>query len=388
MVLRQNTGMRAVCGMSGGGLLAVVVFCLSWPVFAESGAGAAALYQRHCAVCHGERGDGQSRAQFGLNPPPRNFTTAEAWYELSRERMITSVKYGRPGTAMVAWGKRLSDAEIEGVVDYIRSEFMRKPEDGRIALGKQVYKRHCSACHADRGDGSSWAKNSLNPPPRDFTSAASREELSRERMIVSVGHGRPGTAMMPFAGRLSEEEIAAVVDYIRSEFMGGGGVVQSTATSGEAAGGQAPLALPAAPRSFVPEQADMSAPFPHGLVGDAERGRRFFQANCFTCHGRKGDGRGPRADFIKPPPRNFLSDEARRYLNRPALYQAIARGKPGTVMPAWQTVLDEQQIADVAEYVFTAFIQGSETQDGESAGAAGDEAPARAGEKKQAPPKP
>ncbi len=326
---------------------------------------AAALYQRHCAVCHGERGDGRSRAQFGLNPPPRDFTTAESWYELSRERMITSVKYGRPGTAMVGWGKRLSDAEIAGVVDYIRSHFMREPEDKAVTLGKRIYKRHCSACHADRGDGSSWARNSLNPPPRDFTSPDSREMLSRERMIVSVSHGRPGTAMMPFASRLTEDEIEAVVDYIRSEFMGqGSGSDQAAAAAAKAPAPAVPSLLEAPVRRFVPAQADMAAAFPHGLTGDAERGRRFYQENCFTCHGRRGDGKGPRADFIRPPPRNFLGAEARRYLNRPALFQAIARGKPGTVMPAWRTVLDDQQIADVAEYVFTAFIQpGQARQD-------------------------
>ncbi|MFQ5488169.1 MAG: c-type cytochrome [Gammaproteobacteria bacterium] len=338
------------------GWQAFLLLVLSPPLaIADGGKQAAALYRQHCAACHGDQGDGKSRAQFGLNPPPRNFTTADSWYELSRERMLTSVKYGRPGTAMVGWSKRLSDEDIAGVVDYIRGHFMREPEDTDVQLGKRLYKQHCSACHGDRGDGASWAKNSLNPPPRDFTAAPSRAELSRERMITSVTHGRPGSAMMPFASRLSAHEIEAVVGYIRSQFMGfGGGQTVQPATGGEAA----PLSLVEAPvRPYTPAPADMRAPFPHGLQGDAGRGRRFYEANCFTCHGRQGDGRGPRADFIRPPPRNFLAAQARRYLNRPALFQAIARGKTGTVMPAWATVLDNQQIADVAEYVFQAFIR-------------------------------
>ncbi len=317
---------------------------------------AAALYARHCAACHGDQGDGKSRAQFGLNPPPRDFTSAASWFELSRERMLTSVKYGRPGTAMVGWAKRLEDRDIAAVVDYIRSHFMRKPEDDDVQLGQRLYKQHCSACHGDRGDGASWAKNSLNPPPRDFTAAPARAELSRERMITSVTHGRPGTAMMPFASRLSQREIGAVVAYIRNRFMGLGGESEPEPESeSEDSSSVAMVTAPAKP--YTPEAADMSAPFPHGLQGDAQRGRRFFERNCFTCHGRKGDGRGPRADFIRPPPRNFLGARARRYLNRPALFQAIARGKTGTVMPAWSTVLDDQQIADVAEYVFRAFIR-------------------------------
>ncbi len=326
---------------------------------------AEAIYFRHCAVCHGEQGDGKSRAQFGLDPPPRDFTSAESWHELSRERMIVSVKYGRPGTAMVGWDTRLNDVEIEAVVDYIRDRFMRRPEDTELQLGRRLYKQHCSACHGDRGDGASWAKNSLDPPPRDFTSPVSREALSRERMIVSVTHGRPGTAMMPFASRLSEQEIEAVVYYIRAAFMGDDA---RTPTSAASAGVRAEEASVAATSSLdrLPPQADMSAPFPHGLRGDAERGRRLFDSNCQACHGLRGDGRGPRADFIRPPPRNFLGKRARRELNRPALFRAISRGRPGTVMPAWSTVLNDQQIADVAEYVFQAFILGS--QDGRESG--------------------
>ena len=355
---------------------------------AVDAAHAQALYLRHCAVCHGERGDGQSRAQFGLDPPPRDFTSAESWYELSRERMIVSVKYGRPGTAMVGWGTRLSDEEIEAVVDYIRDRFMRRPEDTELQLGRRLYKQHCSACHGDRGNGASWAKNSLNPPPRDFTSPASREELSRERMIVSVTHGRPGTAMMPFSSRLSEREIEAVVHYIRTAFMGADtpapAAGMDAGMNGRATDGgakeEAPIAETAS-LSRSPPQADMSAPFPHGLQGDAERGRRFFESNCYVCHGKRGDGRGPRADFIRPPPRNFLGERARRELNRPALFRAISRGRPGTVMPAWSTVLNDQQIADVAEYVFQAFILGGR-QDGRGSGAPDDAAT----EKKKVPP--
>jgi mono/diheme cytochrome c family protein len=311
------------------------------------------LYRHNCAACHGENGDGKSRAQFGLNPPPRDFTTAESWQELSRERMILAVTYGRPGTAMVGWHGRLSDSEIAGVVDYVRASFMHPPAGPQRTSGQQLYKRHCAACHGDHGNGATWAHNSLNPPPRDFTAPAAREDLSRERMLLSVTYGRPGTAMMPFKGRMTEQEIGTVVDYVRATFIQGG-----------AAPVAAPPAVPAAPvvPAAAPAQpqplpaADMSLPLPQGLSGDAGKGRQFFLKNCYVCHGEQGDGQGPRASFIKPPPRNFLAPESRRTLNRPALFKAISIGKRGTVMPAWSTVLSEQEIADVAEFVFTAFV--------------------------------
>jgi len=322
----------------------VIAACL--PLFAAAipATESQRLYQHNCAACHGEQGDGKSRAQFGLNPPPRDFTTAESWQELSRERMILSVTYGRPGTAMVGWGNRLGADEIAAIVDYIRTSFMHPPAQPQQASGQQLYKRHCSACHGDRGNGASWAHNSLNPPPRDFTAADAGRELTRERMLLSVTHGRPGTAMMPFSRELSAAEIESVVDYVRATFMAG------------AAGAATPA--PGAMREQEPARpaADMRAALPRGLRGDADKGRRFYLANCYVCHGEHGDGQGPRASFIKPPPRNFLAPESRFALNRPALFAAISAGKRGTVMPAWSSVLSEQEIADVAEFVFTAFI--------------------------------
>jgi len=305
------------------------------------------LYTEHCAVCHGEKGDGKSRARFGLNPAPRDFTSAASWDELTTERMRTSVIYGRPGTAMVAWGQRLDDVQVDALVTYIRNEFMRQPSVGGQHSGKRTYKKHCRACHGDKGNGAQWTKNSLNPAPRDFTAPAAKIELSRERMIASVTHGRSGTAMMSFGARLSATQVEDVVSYVRENFMG-----LKNESDTKAADTKAESMVNA--KNSI--KADMSLAFPHGLLGDVVKGRRFYLKNCFTCHGRSGDGNGPRSSFIKPAPRNFLSSVSRESLNRPALYRAISKGKAGTVMPAWSSVLDEQQIADVAEFVFTTFI--------------------------------
>ncbi|MBI2509228.1 MAG: c-type cytochrome [Betaproteobacteria bacterium] len=208
-----------------------------------------------------------------------------------------------------------------------------------------IYRNYCSVCHGDRGDGRSRARTSLVPPPRDFTDSRIRGELTREAMIVITREGKPGTAMVGWKTQLRDAEIEAVVDYIRSSFMRA-----------------APAGIPGAPATAVRQpqpavRADMSLPLPKGLAGNAERGGRFYQANCATCHGAQGDGQGPRAYFIKPRPRNFLDTQARATFNRPALFAAIAMGKPGTEMPAWGKVLDDQQMADVVEYVFRQFVQ-------------------------------
>jgi len=115
------------------------------------------------------------------------------------------------------------------------------------------------------------------------------------------------------------------------------------------------VASPAA-RPLPSARVDMSLPYIGGLKGTAARGKAFYDDNCATCHGIKGDGQGPRAYFIRPVPRDFLGEEARMTLNRPALQAAISAGRVGTEMPAWSKVVDEQQIADVAEYVLQSFI--------------------------------
>jgi mono/diheme cytochrome c family protein len=288
---------------------------------------------------------------------------------------------------MMAHKNRLTAQEIASIVDYIRTKFMRNPTQlaGSVKnlKGEKTYTRHCSVCHGDKGNTAFWARNGLNPPPRNFTDPTVRRELSRERMIESVTHGRPGTGMMPFAKRLSAEEIRGVVSYIRDTFMqievsdsAQSTFIPSISMPEIQPGASLSEKVTESPQTMQPnphqgsrqgvseppnalataEPADMSLPFPVNLHGDVEEGRRFFMANCFTCHGVNGNGQGPRAYFNTPRPRDFRSEASRRMLNRVRLFTGIKNGRTGTVMPAWGKVLTDQQIADVAEFVLQTFI--------------------------------
>jgi mono/diheme cytochrome c family protein len=224
-----------------------------------------------------------------------------------------------------------------------------------------IYHNYCSVCHGDRGDGRSRARGSLVPPPKDFTAPGMKEQLPRDWMVRVVREGKPGTAMVGWKTQLDEREVEAVVDYIRATFMtpqapAQMGVPGVSGTSAHGGRGRDPAAGPVTPAPQT-MRADMTLAVPNGLKGDAARGRKFYDANCATCHGVKGDAQGPRAYFINPKPRNFLEPASRAQLNRPALYAAIYAGKRGTEMPAWRSVIDDQTMADVAEYVFTAFIR-------------------------------
>jgi mono/diheme cytochrome c family protein len=214
-----------------------------------------------------------------------------------------------------------------------------------------LYHNYCSVCHGDKGNGKSRAAGSLSTMPRDFTSEASRGELSRERIALAITHGRPGTAMVAWKSQLSETDISRLADYIYTTFVQGSSPALAGPISGtKAHGGRE------ADTASTSTRADMTVALPNGLKGDAKRGGAFYLANCATCHGTRGDGAGPRAYFINPKPRNFIEDGSRARLNRLALYVAVSEGRLGTEMPSWNKVATPQQMADVAEYVFQTFI--------------------------------
>jgi len=312
------------------------------------------IYQQYCSVCHGDKGDIATHARQGFYPPPRDFTDPAQTAHMNRELMLAAVRDGRPGTAMAAWRSRLSEGQIEAVIDYIREQFMTTASDQH---GQQIYARSCSVCHGDQGKGANWGQDSMTPPPRDFTTIESSHELTRERMLIAVTYGRPGTAMQAFGSQLNDNDIAAVVDYIRDTFMLQNAEIESANSESD----HEPAPQHSADTTLEVGFTNIDAPFPNGLSGDAQTGKAFYFANCATCHGKDGDGAGPRAYFIRPRPRNFLHPSSQLF-NRPNLFRATRDGVLGREMPAWGKVLSDQQIADISEYVLQRFILGREVQ--------------------------
>lgn len=294
---------------------------------------AEANYKRHCSVCHGDRGTGNSRASRDLAPPPRNFNEAA---NLTRGMMIYIVANGKAGTAMMGWKNRLSENEIAALVDYIRGRFMLVALDKHIALGRSVYGHFCQICHGDRGQG--VPSPEMSGIPRDLTTPQAQTGLTRERLLDVVSRGRHGPVASGFSDRLSAEQVNAVADYIRKVL-----IPDLSKNDADASGAQG-------------AKIDMNAPLPKKLVGHAEQGKQFYLDNCATCHGKDGDAKGPRAYFINPKVRSFVDEYSRTMLNRPRIFKSASQGRPGTEMPAWGKVLSDQELANVTEYVFQTFI--------------------------------
>ncbi len=102
---------------------------------------------------------------------------------------------------------------------YILATSSASADPTNSETGRDIFYKHCKACHGDKGDGKTFAANVLSPPPKNFTAEKSKKELTEERMIHSVTKGRKGTAMMPWETNLTKKEIRSVVHYIRKKLM-------------------------------------------------------------------------------------------------------------------------------------------------------------------------
>jgi len=88
----------------------------------------------------------------------------------------------------------------------------KKEQDALVERGKSVYTARCVRCHGVDGRGRTTMGEMTGAP--DLTDARWRAGRSRARMIESVTRGRG--EMPAFSKRLTKDEIAAVVAYVRT----------------------------------------------------------------------------------------------------------------------------------------------------------------------------
>jgi mono/diheme cytochrome c family protein len=99
--------------------------------------------------------------------------------------------------------------------------------DEMVVLGASVYATTCAACHGERGEGEpGWQSRrpdgTLPAPPHDSSGHTWHHTDAVLMEIITVGgqaaYGGPGitSAMPAFRNRLTDDEIAAVLGYIKS----------------------------------------------------------------------------------------------------------------------------------------------------------------------------
>ncbi|MBI2193407.1 MAG: c-type cytochrome [Planctomycetes bacterium] len=256
------------------------------------------LYDLNCSTCHGPDGLNPVRGVPTLNHPRVLAIADEDYY-------LDIITHGRKGTPMPAWKAALTPTQIQSLVKYIRSWFPAgldrtrvARERGSVPRGRALFRGNCAPCHGPRGQGG--IGNSLSSP--SFLALAS-DDFLRDTIAL----GRKHTAM-PAGLNLASEDISDILAFIRSW---------------------------SPPKHSYEEVARR---IPHA---SAKMGRKIYSARCASCHGKEGEGgigsRLHSGSFLALADNQFL-------------YRAIAEGRPGTAMPAWQ-FLDNADVADLIAHL-------------------------------------
>jgi cytochrome c oxidase cbb3-type subunit 3 len=179
-----------------------------------------ALYRRHCSSCHGIDGHGGVGVPLAL---PSFLSNVDDEY------LYRTIRLGRPGRVMPAF-TQLTDSETRAIVAHLRSWPGQKPPAARsrvrvrgdIARGRNLYARHCAACHGASGEGGHGTGVTLSRPRNapilapalnnpGFLAAASDGMIKTTLM-----HGREGTPMRSFLKQgLREGDINDIVAFAR-----------------------------------------------------------------------------------------------------------------------------------------------------------------------------
>jgi mono/diheme cytochrome c family protein len=80
--------------------------------------------------------------------------------------------------------------------------------------------------------------------------------------------------------------------------------------------------------------------------GNRRAGKKLYEKlsdpSCTVCHGKKGDGKGQLSGQFDPPPRNFACAETVDGIPDGQLHWIIKHGSPGTAMPPFDYLTDEE----------------------------------------------
>ena len=220
------------------------------------------------------------------------------------------------------------------------------PDESLFAAGRFVYERNCVMCHGRWGDGDGEMGRTVVPKPRKFTTGIFKYRSTppgflptTDDLMRTVRGGRSNTAM-PFFSHLSEREIRAVVEYVKS----------FSSKWRKPANHAPPVPLPPAPDWL----ADPAAAGPRIAKGQAA-----YAAFCVACHGENADGKGPASAELRDawddpcPPIDLRLPAYRNGRSAGDIFRVLTLGINGTPMPTFGEALSEAQRWELAAYLLT-----------------------------------
>jgi mono/diheme cytochrome c family protein len=181
------------------------------------------IYTAVCSSCHGATGAGNRFP--GLVPNP-SITNPDFLALASDDFILRTVRSGRPGRPMLAWGERengFTDDEIRSVIAYIRylgGNVQFVPDTmpqvwatGDVAFGERLFTANCAGCHGVKGVGGDGPA---------LGNSAFLSAVTDTYLVGMISRGRRGTIMQGFADPsptrmvLTPAEMESIVVYLRS----------------------------------------------------------------------------------------------------------------------------------------------------------------------------
>ncbi len=198
------------------------------------------LYEKHCMVCHGEKGEGNGTAARFLFPKPRDLTSGlfkvrstSTGEPPTDDDIINILTNGMPGSGMPSYSEFSKD-EKKALVEYVKElgEITEEPTSiirpGKppevtprlLAKGKEIYEKvKCGECHGETGKGDGPKADTLKDdwkqpaPPNAFTSGIYKGGGTPSDIYLRFTTGMSGSPMPSYEDSLNDEMRWAIVFY-------------------------------------------------------------------------------------------------------------------------------------------------------------------------------
>jgi len=270
--------------------------------------------------------------------------------------------FGLCVNAFFIWlGNSIPQLRKESPKDISFKDLEDKSPEEIASLGKDLFngKGTCFTCHSI-GEGFAnrcpnlGAKNGLS---QIGTRAAERltegdngtrnhspEEYLAESLYIPTAYiVKDFPPIMPAVNKpplaLTDAEIVAVVAFLQSQ---GSKITVTAKTRFDSVIARIPKPVKVEEIANLKELLAKANP---------EHGAELYKSNCMTCHGDKGDGKGPGGSSLNPPPRNFTDVAKMKEIPHERMFKVVKFGGQANglsaLMAAFSSTLTDQDIADV-----------------------------------------
>ena len=221
------------------------------------------------------------------------------------------------------------------------SEGRKAYREAALAEGRVIFQINCRPCHGDAADGQGPMAWGLRLKPANFTDPGAIATVVEAYAFWRVTEGGPG---LPPEGSPWDSAMPAWRDDLTEEQRW-----KAILAAYDLAGVEPRKPERAGDRAWGGESAETGA--------SAETGKAVYVKRCLPCHGERGDGKGPVAEFLNPRPRDFLmaayrlrTTESGEAPTDEDLLRVMDRGIAGTSMSAWPTLTAAER-REVVSYI-------------------------------------